>query len=113
MGMDVLNPVQVNCPGMDIFELKREFGKSITFMGGLDTQYLIPNASPAEVRRAVRHLLDEVALDGGYILAASHTIPPETPDANIFALLDEAGVSREEIFDQAALLRRQFKQADQ
>lgn len=105
MGMDVLNPIQVNCPGMDIFELKREFGKSISFMGGLDTQYLIPNGSTTDVRRAVRRLLDEVAYDGGYILAASHTIPPETPDANIFALLDEAGVSREEIFDQAAGLR--------
>jgi uroporphyrinogen decarboxylase len=107
MGMDVLNPVQVNCPGMDIFELKREFGQTLSFMGGLDTQYLIPNGSITEVRRAVRRLLEEVAYDGGYILAASHTIPPETPDENIFALLDEAGVSREEIFDQAAGLRSQ------
>lgn len=105
MGMDVLNPVQVNCHGMDIFELKREFGKAITFMGGLDTQYLLPNGSAVDVRRAVRRLLDEVACDGGYILAASHTIPPETPDANIFALYEEAGVSREEIFDRAAMLR--------
>ena len=105
MGLDVLNPVQVNCPGMDIFELKREFGKTLTFMGGLDTQYLLPNGTPTDVRRAVRRLLDEVAADGGYILAASHTIPPETPDENIFALLDEAGVSREEILDRAAGLR--------
>lgn len=106
MGMDVLNPVQVNCPGMDVFELKREFGRQITLMGGLDTQYLLPNGSQREVRRAVRRLLDEVACDGGYILAASHTIPPETPDENVFALLEEAGVSKEEIFDHAAALRQ-------
>ena len=53
-----------------------------------------------------QRLLDEVACDGGYILAASHTIPPETPDENIFALLDEAGVSKEEIYDRAAALRQ-------
>lgn len=105
MGMDVLNPVQVKCPGMDIFELKREFGKSITFMGGLDTQYLLPNGSPEDVRRAVRKLLDQVAFDGGYILAASHAIPPETSLANIFALYQEAGISKEEIFDRAAAIR--------
>jgi hypothetical protein len=43
---------------------------------------------------------------GGYILAASHTIPPETPDENIFAMYQEAGISREEIFDRAAGIRR-------
>ena len=44
---------------------------------------------------------------GGYILAASHTIPPETPDENIFALYEVAGISKEEIFDRAAALRGQ------
>lgn len=106
LGMDVLNPVQVNCPGMDIFALKREFGAQITFMGGLDTQYLLPTGSADEVRRAVGRLLAEVACGGGYILAASHTIPPETPDENIFALYAAAGVSREEIYDRAADLRK-------
>jgi uroporphyrinogen-III decarboxylase len=42
---------------------------------------------------------------GGYILAAAHSIPPETPDANIFAMYDEAGVSRQEIYDRAATMR--------
>ena len=42
---------------------------------------------------------------GGYILAASHTIPPETPLENIFAMYHEAGVTREEAFDRAAAIR--------
>jgi uroporphyrinogen decarboxylase len=105
IGMDVLNPVQANCPGMDIFDLRREFGQHITFMGGLDTQYLLPRGTEREVRAAVRALLDFMHPGGGYILAASHTIPPETPDENIFALYAEAGISRKEIFDRAASLR--------
>jgi uroporphyrinogen-III decarboxylase len=50
--------------------------------------------------------MDGMTADGGgYILAASHTIPPETPDDNIFAMYAEAGISRAEIFDRAAGLR--------
>lgn len=107
MGMDVLNPVQGNCPGMDPLELKREFGSRLAFMGGLDTQELLPRASAAEVRRATAALLDGMTADGGgYILAASHTIPPETPDENIFSMYAAAGISREEIFDHAAQIRK-------
>jgi uroporphyrinogen decarboxylase len=106
MGMDVLNPVQGNCPGMDPLELKREFGAHIAFMGGVDTQELLPHGTVSEVRRETARLLQGMTADGGgYILAASHTIPPETPDANIFAMYAEAGLSREEIFERAATIR--------
>jgi len=91
---------------MDAIELKREFGAELTFMGGVDTQGLLPNATANEVRRATRYLIDCMTSDGGgYILAASHTIPPETPLDNIFAMYAEAGVSREEAFDRAASIR--------
>ena len=43
---------------------------------------------------------------GGYILAASHTIPHETPLENVFAMYEVAGVSKQEIFDRAAEIRR-------
>ncbi|HZO99822.1 MAG TPA: uroporphyrinogen decarboxylase family protein [Terriglobia bacterium] len=106
IGMDVLNPVQCNCPGMDPLELKKEFGKQIAFMGGVDTQGLLPSGSTADVRRATARLIEGMTSDGGgYILAASHTIPPETPDENIFAMYQEAGITREEIFDRAAKIR--------
>ena len=58
IGLDVLNPVQSNCPGMDPCELKREYGRELAFMGGVDTQELLPNSSAAEVRRATSELLD-------------------------------------------------------
>ena len=106
MGLDVLNPVQCNCPGMDPLELKREFGRDLAFMGGVDTQDVLPNGTAADVRRATRRLVDGMTADGGgYILAASHTVPPETPVENIFAMYHEAGITRQEIFDRAADLR--------
>jgi hypothetical protein len=61
--------------------------------------------SADEVRRATRHLLEVLtSVGGGFILAASQTIPPETPSENIFAKCAEAGLPREAIFDRAALL---------
>jgi uroporphyrinogen decarboxylase len=106
MGLNVLNPLQANCPGMEALDLKREFGSRIAFMGGVDTQQLLPNASAAEVRRETARLIDGMTADGGgYILAASHTISPETPEENIFAMYEVAGITREEIADRAADIR--------
>ncbi len=63
-------------------------------------------ARPTRCAAPPRRLIDGMTADGGgYILAASHTIPPETPDENIFAMYEEAGISREEIFDRAAGIR--------
>jgi uroporphyrinogen decarboxylase len=91
---------------MDALELKREFGTRLAFMGGVDTQNLLPNGSSSDVRRATERLLEGMTADGGgYILAASHTISPETPDANIFAMYEVAGITPSEIFDRAASIR--------
>lgn len=106
IGVSVLNPIQCNCPGMEPASLKGEFGAHLSFMGGVDTQGVLPNGTAAEVRRATERLIAGMTTDGGgYILAASHTVPPETPDENIFAMYDAAGISRAEIFDRAASLR--------
>jgi len=106
MGLDVLNPIQCNCPGMDPFELKREFGKELSFMGGVDTQGLLPMGTVEEVYAETLRLVEGMTVDGGgYILAASHAVPPETPIENIFAMYAAAGVTREEILGRAADIR--------
>ena len=106
IGVQVLNPIQNNCAGMDALELKREFGQHLAFMGGIDTQYLIPNGTPEQVYKETLKLIEGMTADGGgYILAASHTVPPETPDDNIFAMYKAAGLGRDEIFDRAATIR--------
>ncbi len=106
MGLDVLNPIQCNCPGMDPFELKKDFGHHLTFMGGVDSVDLLPKGTVTDVRIKTAKLIEGMTIDGGgFILAASHTVPPETPMDNIFAMYEAAGVSREEIFDRAAEIR--------
>ena len=109
MGVDLLNPIQCNCPGMGPLDLKKEFGKDLSFMGGVDTQVLLPNESAYEVYRETEQLLKDMTFDGGgYILAASHAVPPETPIENIFAMYAAAGMTKEEICDRAADIRTTF-----
>ncbi len=106
IGVDVLNPVQCNCPGMNPFDLKQEYGGQLAFMGGVDTQHLLPCGDAREVLSETRRLIEGMTGDGGgYILAASHAVPPETPDDNIFAMYEGAGITREEIEDNAARIR--------
>ncbi|MCC6581072.1 MAG: hypothetical protein IT440_11590 [Phycisphaeraceae bacterium] len=105
-GVNILNPIQCNCPGMDPLELKREFGTHLAFMGGVDTQDLLPHGSVKQVRAATQRLIEGMTADGGgYILAASHTVPPETPLDNIFAMYEVAGITRTRIHDAAADIR--------
>ena len=110
IGVDVLNPIQCTCPGMAPLELKREFGKALSFMGGVDTQGVLLHGSVEDVRRATAQLIEGMTTDGGgYILAASHIVPPETPDKNIFAMYSEAGIRKEEVLDRAADIREQLR----
>lgn len=105
IGLDILNPIQCNCTGMSPIELKKEYGDSLTFMGGIDTQHLLPNGTAQEVQQGVSRLVDVMSNDGGFILAASHTLPPETPLENIFAMYAAVGVSHEMISDKASDIR--------
>ena len=107
IGVDVLNPIQCNCIGMDPLELKKEFGKELAFMGGVDTQGLLPNGTALQVRKETSRLIEGMTANGGgYILAASHTVPPETPNENIFAMYEAVGITSEQIFDKAADVRK-------
>ena len=97
IGITVLNPVQTTSRGMDPSELKREFGQHLSFMGGVDTVDLLPHGTAKEVFAATRELIETLGAGGGYILSASHTVPPETPLENIFAMYRAAGITEEEI----------------
>jgi uroporphyrinogen decarboxylase len=91
MGIDILNPVQWTCPGMDMVELKREFRNKICFHGAVENQRILPFGKPEEVRAEVRHCIDSLSSDGtGYILASCHNVQPNTPTENIMAMYEEA-----------------------
>lgn len=91
LGVDALNPIQPRAKGMDLAELKAEFGDRLTFHGALDHQDVLPHRDTAGVRAEVRRVLDILAPGGGFCLAPSHDLLlDEFPPENIVAMYDEA-----------------------
>jgi uroporphyrinogen decarboxylase len=90
LGIDVLEPVQWRCRGMDREGLKRDFGDRLTFQGGVDNQITLAYGSEADVRQEVRDNIRILGAGGGYILGPCHNIQPVTPPQNIVAMYDTA-----------------------
>jgi len=51
----------------------------LTFHGGVNITQTLPRGTPDEVRAEVRHLVDTLGHNGGYIMASSHHIQADTP----------------------------------
>ena len=90
IGVDAIHPVQVAANGMDSGILGPRFGDRLSFWGAVDTQRVLPNGTPEEVRTEVRRRVEDLAPGGGYILGAVHNIQPGVPVENIIAMY-EAG----------------------
>jgi uroporphyrinogen decarboxylase len=86
IGIDILNPIQWRCPGMDREELKRDFGDVFVFHGGVDNQITLPFGTPEQVRHEVAENIRTLGENGSYIVAPCHNIQPITPTENILAL---------------------------
>lgn len=87
-GIDVLNPIQWRCRGMEREGLKRDFGDRLVFHGAMDNQYTLPFGSVEEVRREVEENLRLLGAGGGYILAPCHNIQAITPPENVVAMYE-------------------------
>jgi uroporphyrinogen decarboxylase len=85
IGVEALNPIQVTAAGMVPVELKKKYGRHLSFWGGIDVQYLLPQGTVQEVKRKVEELKG-IEEGGGYILSATHNIQPDTPLENVLAV---------------------------
>jgi uroporphyrinogen decarboxylase len=88
LGLDILHPIQPEA--LDPFELKRQFGRELTFCGGLGTQNLLNSGTPEQIRDEVGRLKRGLGCGGGYILEPGITIQADVPLENMLALIDAA-----------------------
>ena len=87
IGLQVFHPLQPEA--MDIRRIKREFGKDLTFRGGIGTQGPLVFGSPEEARSDARESVRVLAEGGGYFLETAKPLPQETPIENAMAIIDE------------------------
>jgi uroporphyrinogen decarboxylase len=88
-GVDCLHPLQARASNMDAAILARDFKGRMTFLGGIDTQHLLVEATPAQVRDEVRRVRD--LLGPNLIISPSHeALLPNVPPANVAAMAEAA-----------------------
>lgn len=87
-GIDILNPIQHVCPGMDRAQLKERFGKDLIFHGGVENQRILPMGTADEVVAETRKCLETLGKDGGYICCSCHNTQAGTPIENVLAMIN-------------------------
>ncbi len=89
-GVEILDPIQVTAEGMNPADLKNRFAKQIVFHGAIDTQQVLPNAAPDQIRTHCIETIDILGSGGGYIFAPSQILDTDIPIENIIAMYDTA-----------------------
>jgi len=87
VGIEVLNPIQWRCPGMEREGLVRDFGRRIVFHGSIDNQQTLPFGSVADVVAEVAESV-RIYQNARWICAPCHRLQPVSPTVNILAMYD-------------------------
>lgn len=86
-GIDVLNPIQHVCPGMDCKELKAKYGDKLIFHGAVENQKILPFGTPEEVVQETLECIESLGPDG-FLPCSCHFAQAGTPLENIMALVE-------------------------
>jgi len=88
-GVDGLHPLQALAKGMEAETLARKYGGDLVFIGGVDTQQLLPFGTPEQVRAEVRRLRD--VFGPRYVVSPSHeALLANVSVANLLAMAEAA-----------------------
>jgi uroporphyrinogen decarboxylase len=90
-GIHILNPVQITAHDMEPASLKERFGEKVVFWGGgIDSQHVLPFATPEEVKSNVKRNMEAFKPGGGYVFNNVHNIQADVPPENILAMYEAA-----------------------
>ena len=87
IGLDLLESLQPEA--MDVYEIKKRYGRDLRLWGGLGTQQVLPFGTAGDVRNEIRRLISEMGRGGGYILAPAKPLMQEVPTENAVAVIEE------------------------
>lgn len=87
VGIEILNPIQWRCSGMERERLVADFGGRIIFHGSIDNQQTLAFGTAADVVAEVRQSI-EIYRSARWICAPCHNLQPITPTQNIVAMYE-------------------------
>jgi uroporphyrinogen decarboxylase len=88
MGVDVIHPLEP-LAATDIPAIKGQFGKQVSFLGGIDISHAMPGTRE-DVIAETKLRISQLASGGGYILAPSNHLQADVPTENVITLLETA-----------------------
>ncbi len=88
IGVDVIHPLEP-LPATDMPALKEQFGKQVTFLGGIDISHAMPGTREDVIAEAKLRIA-QLASGGGYILAPSNHLQADVPAENVITLFETA-----------------------
>ncbi len=75
---------------VDIAEVKKLYGKRLCLKGNINTFGFMLTATPQQVEAKAKRLIDDCAEGGGFVLSTGDQCGRDTPDENIFKLVEVA-----------------------
>lgn len=89
--LTVIDPLEIPPMGdCDLAELKRLYGNRLTLKGNLHTTDVMLRGRREDVVAAAKKALDDAADGGRFILSTGDQCGRDTPDENLFALVETA-----------------------
>jgi len=85
-GLDCLQALEVKA-GMDLVELKREYGRDLAFMGGIDVRAM-SDPDPQVIEREIATKIPAARAGGGYIYHSDHSVPNDVSLAQYRRVLE-------------------------
>jgi uroporphyrinogen-III decarboxylase len=89
--VDVMEPMEEPPGGdVDLKEAKRRVGDRLCIKGNINTFEFMLNATPDQVKEKCKRCIDDAGANGGYVLSTGDQCGRDTPDRNLFAMVEVA-----------------------
>ncbi len=89
VGVEIINPLQMNCDNMDIAAIKKEYGKDLVLWGaGCDAVDVLTHKNVDDIKEHVKKMLDTCMKDGGFVFCNTHNIQADISPEKIIAIYE-------------------------
>ena len=75
---------------VNLKEIKRRFGKTMCLKGNINTTHFMLHATPEQIEEKCKRLIDDAGEGGGFILSTGDQCGRDTPEANLFKMVEVA-----------------------
>jgi len=89
MSLDAIHPIQQTA-GMDLKEVKRDYGDKICIIGNVDSTNILPNGTVEDVKAATLECMKTGGKGGRFVLASDSDLRDDMPLENMLCMIETA-----------------------